>query len=102
MKYGVVYIVINEGEVAYASVDREETEEFANDRNYMAREEVLAEWENDDPSEENLAEADFQVGYNGDYYKVECIDISNCSEDDIIELEDGTEIEVSDILAKLE
>ncbi len=102
MKYDVVYIVIREGEVEFASVDEESTEGYAYNQGFNARQEVLDEWDNDDPSEEDIAEADFQAGFNGDYYEVVEVDISNKTEDDTIELSNGDEIEVFDILKKLE
>ena len=101
MKYNTVYIVINEGEVEYASEDKEEAEAYADTKGYEARERVLNEWGNDDPSEKDIADADLQAGIDGDFYEVEKVNISGKSEDDTIELSDGTEIDVSDILEKL-
>ena len=101
MKYGVVYLVMNEGEVVYASTDEEFANAYADDQAYDARERVLEEWDNDDPSDEDIDQADFQAGFDGDYYEVVEVNILNLTEDDIIELPDGTEIDVSDILEKL-
>jgi|GEM_PF-5345584 len=101
MKYNILYVVMNEGEVEYASMDKEMAEAYADDRMYKARERVLDEWGNDDPTEKDIAEADFQAGFDGDYYEVVKVDISNLTEDDMIELPDGSEIEVSEILEKL-
>ena len=101
MKYNILYIVMNEGEVEYASTDKERAEAYVDYQMYKARERVLDEWGNDDPTEKDIAEADFQAGFDGDYYKVVKVDISNLAEDDMIELPDGSEIEVSEILEKL-
>lgn len=101
MKYDIVYVVMCEGEVKYASTYEESANEYADNQSYDARQEVLDEWGNDDPTEKDIAEADFQAGFNGDYYEVVKVDISN-KEDDMIELPDGNEVEVSDILRKIE
>lgn len=101
MKYSKAYLVINEGEVVYASTNKEDAQAYADDQGYEARQDVLKEWENDDPTDEDIAEADFQAGFDGDYYEVEQVDISNKTEDDMVELSDGNEINVSDILEML-
>ena len=100
MKYSIVYIVLSEGNVEYASTDKEAAEDFAESQRDNARQEILEEWSNDDPSEKDIYEADFQAGYDGYIYEVRKLDISNKTEDDMIEL-DGNEIEVSVILEKL-
>lgn len=102
MEYSIVYIVMNEGEVVYSSEDNESAEAYADNKGYEARERVLEEWGNDDPSEKDIAEADFQAGYDGDYYEVIEVDISGLTNDDMVELPDGSEINVSDILDKME
>ena len=53
MKYSRVYVVMNEGEVVYASTNNETAIEYADSRMYEAREEVLESWGNDDPSEKD-------------------------------------------------
>lgn len=102
MEYDIVYVVMREGEVEYASTDEESAKAYADNQMYNAREEILDEWENDDPTEKDIAEADFQAGFDGDYYEVKKVDISNLMEDDMVEFSDGDEVEVSDILEKLE
>ena len=99
MRNGKIYVVMNEGEVAYASTDKESANAYADTQGFEARARVLEEWGNDDPSEDDIAEADLQAG---DYYEVVKVDVSNLAEDDTVELPDGTEIEVSEILEKLE
>lgn len=102
MKHSIIYVVVNEGDVVYASADKESANAYADTKGIEARESVLEEWGNDDPSESELAEADYQAGFDGDYYEVQKIDISNQTEDGTVELQDGTEIEMSEILEKLE
>lgn len=102
MKYGKVYIVMNEGEVVYASTDKESASAYSDSQSYAARERILSEWGNDDPTEENIAEADFQAGFDGYYYEVVEVDISGLTKDDTYELPDETEIDVSDILEKMD
>lgn len=101
MKYNNVYVVVNEGEMEYASTERENAEEYASEKNYRARQAVLDDWGNDDPTEENIAEADFQAGFDGDFHQVEKVNLEGKTEDDVVELSDGTELDVSDILEKL-
>ena len=102
MKYGILYVVTNEGEIVYASTDREKAEGYADTKGYEARQRVLDEWGNDDPDEKDLAEADFQAGFDGDYYDVEAVDITGLTEDSTVQLMDGTEVDVSEILKKLD
>jgi hypothetical protein len=101
MKFDIVYAVMCEDQVEYASTAKEYAEEYADSQRYKARQEVLDEWGNDDPTEENIAEADFQAGFDGNYYEVVKINLSGKTEDDVVELPDGDEVEVSDILEKL-
>lgn len=102
MKYDKVYIVINEGEVAFASKDSELAHSYADNKEIEANQEVLADWDIDDPTDKDIMEAGFQAGYDGGCFEVEIVNISGLSEDDTIEISDGTEIDVSDILEKLE
>lgn len=98
----IVYIVMDSDEIVFASKDEEVAEAYAENENANAQQRVLNDWDNDDPSDEDLSEAMFQVGYDGDYYKVERVNISNLIDDDTVLLSDGTEINVSDILDILE
>lgn len=101
MKYGIVYVVICDGEIVYASTDKSSAIAFANDESYAARQATLDEWDNDDPTPEDIAEADYQAAYDGDYYEVARLDISNKKEGDMVK-HSGDEYDVSDILEKLE
>lgn len=101
MKYDIVYVVMCEGEVEYASTDEESAKGYADNQGYNARQEVLDKWGIDDPTEKDIAEANFQTGFDGGYYEVVKVDISNKTENDMVELPNGDEVEVSDILEKL-
>ena len=102
MKYGTVYVVMRDGTVEYASTDEYLAEEFAESHNYNSRQDVLDELGIDDaPTEKDIAEADFLRGFDGDFFEVIPLDISNLTKDDIATLPDGDEIEVSCILKKL-
>lgn len=94
----MVYVVLREGEVVFASEDWEDAEGYAESKGFEARAEVLDEWGIDDPSEKDVFEADWQAGFDGDCYEVEAVDLSNLTEDDKVIVSDGTEIDVSDIL----
>lgn len=97
----MVYVVLREGEVVFASEDREDAEGYAESKGFEARAEVLDEWGIDDPSEKDVFEADWQAGFDGDCYEVKAVDLSDLPEDDKITVSDGTEINVSDILSLL-
>lgn len=99
-----VYYVVNEGEVKFASYDKDEANNFADKNNDEDTNEVLENWgygDEDDISEKRMAEAAFQAGFDGGIYEVFKIDLSKFSEDDTITLDDGTEIDVSEIIEKL-
>ena len=52
--------------------------------------------------EDDTEEANFQAEYNGEYYEIECIDISGLEEDAEVHLKNGDEIEVKEIIDILE
>ncbi len=101
MKYDNVYVVMCEGDVVYASTDEEMSEAYADNQMYNARKAILDELGNDGPTEKDIAEADFQAGFDGYYHEVIKVDISNKTEDDTLELSNGDEVDVSDIFEKL-
>lgn len=99
MKYGIVYIVLKEGEVIFADVDEERANTYAFNCNNESVNEILEnEWEIEDSSEKDIQEAAFQAGYDGEYYEVKGVDITNLTDDDTTETFDGEEIDVSDVL----
>lgn len=101
MEYGVVYVVLTDGELVYAAVDEESANDYVDTRGYEARQAVLNEWGNDDPSEKDLREAEWQAGVDGFDYLVEKVDLSGFSRDDTVEI-DGSEFNISDIISLLE
>lgn len=94
----MIYVVMNEGEPVYASVNKDEAEAYTYTQNINGTNETLEEWGNDDPTDEDMAEAAFQNGFDGGYREVVCIDIDKADEDGTITLSDGTEIVVADVL----
>lgn len=102
MKYKILYAVINEGDVVYASENEESAKAQVDNQYIKARENILNEWGNDDPTCEDIEEADFQADYNGEHYSVEMFDVSNLTEDDTVVGNKGTEIDVLDLLRKVE
>ena len=96
-----MYIVLSEGEVEYVSEDAELAEAYVYNQDCNARQEILKRWGIDDPTDKDIIEADFQAGIDGDSYEIVEVDISNKTEDDVIELLDGSEINVQIILKKL-
>lgn len=101
MQVSKIYAVLNEDEVVFASEDRNEAEAFAEDKRYEARKRVLNDWDNDDPDVRDLDEADLQAGADGDIYEVIKVDLSKKTEDNMVELDNGVEIEVEEILEML-
>lgn len=93
---------MNEGEVVYASKYEENANSYAENQMYKGRESALKDLGIDDPNEDDISEADYQAGFDGEYYEVQMVDTSTQSEDHTVEIEDGTQIAVSDILKKLD
>lgn len=100
MTENILYLAMRDGECEYASASKMEAENFVEQQYEQATNEVLNEWGIDDPSVEDIDEAAFQAGYDENYEVVK-VDMSKKTEDDTIELPDGNEVEVSDILEKL-
>lgn len=74
---------------------------YAAGRHDEGIDDVLEEWGRDDPDEKDIYEAAFKAGFNGEYYEVVKVDIKDLSEDDQVELPDGTMEDGSNILDKL-
>ena len=102
MKYGIVYIVVSEdGEIAYASTDRDEAKGYEDEKNFEGRGRAFDKLGIDeDACEKDIIEADIQASIDGDYYDVVEVDISNKTGDDIIETDIG-DFDVYDILEEL-
>lgn len=100
----IVYAVINEGKVVYASRCEEVAQRYASEQENHAVTSILYEWDIDDPSTEDIERACYQAGYDGEVYEVCEIDISGKTEDDTIEIitDNGDcEIEVLEIFEAL-
>ena len=93
------FIVMEDEVVVYASTEKEDAESYAFSRYCELDTQQLEEWGNDDPDENDIAYAALQVG--ADYHiftdKV-CFD---SNKDEFVELSDGTEVSVSDIMEVL-
>ena len=96
-KLSIVYAVIQEGEVIFACEDEEFAEAFAENRFDSAIKSILEEQDIDDPDEEDISNAAFKAGYDGDHCEVEMLDLSGLTEDDEVKISDGTFIDVYDI-----
>lgn len=96
MKNNIVYLVMND-DLVYATKNKRKAEQFVEEKTYQARQWALDQMGEDDPDEEDIAEADFWAGYEGEYYEIERIDLSKSTEDDLIELSNGYQLSVADI-----
>lgn len=101
MGHDIVYVVTNEDEVVNVFETMEEAEWYKENKGTEAIQRVLDEWGIDDPTEEDIGDANIQAGIDGDYYEIEPVDISDMEEDDVIQLANGTEIDMEEILETL-
>ena len=97
-KYNHVYLVMEEDELLFASVDEESAEAYVEDIAYKQRQAILDEWGIDDPSVKDLVEAESQL----ELPTIVGADISGLSDDDEITVGDEVTVCVSDIIALLE
>jgi hypothetical protein len=95
--FNVVYVVINEGEPVYASKGKSEADAYAFEKNRDANNRALGELGVDDPDIDDCAMAGYKAGYDGEYYEVKRVNLQGKCEDDSVELDDGTEVDVYDI-----
>lgn len=101
MEYEIVYVVMKDQEVVYASTNSDDAENYSFNKNLEAGQEVLDDWENDDPTDKDILGASFKGGFDGGYHDVVEINISNKTEGEVIQLENGEEIDVTEVLKKL-
>ncbi len=99
----IVYLAMDtDGEIKFASEDREDVEAYIDNYGYEARDRAMQELGMDeDADEKDLAEAEFYAGTEGDFLELHQVNISGLDENDEVTLEDGTELSVGDILEKL-
>ena len=102
MKYGEVYIITKEFEFDNAFETREAAEWYKDNKETADLQRDLDEEGIGDLIEDDIEEANFQAEYNGEYYEIECIDISGLEEDAEVHLKNGDEIEVKEIIDILE
>ena len=102
MSKDYVYVVMLDGSIVYVSRDKEKAQAFSKDHFDKACQEVLNDWEIDDPNEKNLEEAAIQAGMDGENCTIFAIDIANKTEEDTVELPNGDEVDMEEILEKLE
>ena len=102
-----VYVVIGEGEVAFASRDEEIAEGHCDEHNYKAVENALVElgYEHDDPDEGHRDQATFYAGQQGDIWWVgsALIDFDSDSDTEVrVDAECGEAfVTISEIIEKL-
>ena len=100
-EYDVVYVVTNEYEFADVFETMEEAEWYKQSKGTEAIQRVLDEWGIDDPTEEDIDNANIQAGIDGVCYEIEPVDISGMKEDDVIQLTNGAEVDMEEILKTL-
>ena len=98
----MIYIVLNEGELVYASYDEDEANGYAYSHTQEGVNATLEEWGNDDHTDKDLEEAAFHNGFDGGFYSVIEVDVDDADEYGNITLDDGTEVCVEDILDIIE
>ncbi len=91
------YVVMNEGEMVYASYERDEAEEFARNKNEAGTDEALLDMGIDDPTDKDMAEASFVSGFYGEYHEVFEVDTDEANEHGEIELLNCDIITVSEL-----
>jgi len=97
-----VYIVINEGEVIYVSLDEDEAKNYADNREIEARDKALEEMGTEkDTSENDIFDAALKGSYDSGVFEVYCVDLSKYRKDDAIYV-DGNDINYNDVVDLLE
>lgn len=91
--YKNVFVVLDEYVPVFASPYRATAQAFIDNEMLKSRNSYLKEWGNDDPSEKDLMEANGQA----DTFEMRRCNLSGVDYDDTIELDNGMEIDASDI-----
>lgn len=100
-----VFIVVNEGEIVFASKDSELAQGYCDDANMQGTEEEVEESGRDieDLTDSELAEFSFMSGYNGGYHYCEEIVLDdNADDDSVYTTSEGDEFTKSEILEAIE
>ena len=99
----VVYIVVNDGEVLFASKDEDNAEGYAEEKTTEIQEEIAEELDIDE--DEDFSKVVYKAGAEYGTFDVVEIDLNKCKENEIITIFTknlGDEyIEYSEIIAKL-
>ncbi len=100
--YGAIFVVINGEDVVFASEEYEKARTYAEKQNYAGRKRAMNELGLDeDASVDEVGLAEYQLGYDGDLFTVERCDLTGLTLDDEAELEDGSVLDVRDIVSAL-
>lgn len=89
-----VHVVMNEGEMVYASENEDEAEAYAFNRNVNG---IAGEIDSDDPTYEDIAEAAFMNGFNGGHHEVLTVDTEDANDEEEITMYNGDTVTLSDI-----
>ena len=97
-----VYIVVIKGKVIYASLDEDESRNYADNQEIEARDNALQKMRADeDSSEKDIFEANWKAGYNGCVFQVYRVELFKYEEDDVIYV-DGHDIHYNTIVDLME
>ena len=101
-KYGKVYVVINEGEVVFASEDHKTAQYFTDEKNYAGCRSAMRKMGHGENVASEEDKVDIQSAFDNSYYEVVKLDLFGKTGDDEVELPDGNKIPVYEILDVLE
>ena len=103
MKKKIVYLALDEDEIKFASESKSEVNNYIENQAYEARARAMEELGiDDDETEEQLQRAELYASMEGYFLDKTKVNITGLDEDDEVELDNGTEIRVGDILDKLD
>ena len=97
----LVFVVFSQDRLLYATLDSDDAHGYSDSLTQSDIEEVLAEWGNDDPTDDDIAEAEFQAGFDGGCYKVASVLLDGHKRYDDIELDEDFFVpayEITDLL----
>lgn len=76
MKSEKIYLVRCNGDSVFAAWDEKTAQDFVDKRTEEAIQDLLYDWEIDDPTPDDRNQAALTVAFEGDYYEVEEVDSS--------------------------
>ena len=95
-----VYLVLHDGEAIGAYEDMEVAEAVVDSKNTSDVDAVLNDWGNNDPTDNDVAEASFQNGFDGEY-SLDSLDLDE-AEYGTVYLSDGSELDIEEVEELLE